>query len=110
MLPRRVTRSAGVWTRPGGTCASGVDVRAARLVGPSRGNEKGHAHELAGRVRRRDLSPVEVVDAFIARVAPRNPSLNALVYLGFDGARREAKAAEDAVMQGADLGPRDFKA
>ena len=63
------------------------------------------AHELAARIRRRDLSPVEVVDAFISRIEARNPSLNALVYLGFDGARREAKAAEAAVMHGAELGP-----
>ncbi len=63
------------------------------------------AHELAARIRRRDLSPVEVVDACIARIEARNPSLNALVYLGFDDARREAKLAEDAVMRGAELGP-----
>ena len=63
------------------------------------------AHELAARIRRRDLSPVEVVDACIARIEARNPSLNALVYLGFDDARREARAAEDAVMRGAELGP-----
>ena len=63
------------------------------------------AHELAARIRRRDLSPVEVVEAFIARIEARNPSLNALVYLGFDSARQEAKAAEDAVMRGAEMGP-----
>ena len=63
------------------------------------------AHELAARIRRRDLSPVEVVDAFIARIEARNPTLNALVYLGFDDARREAIAAEDAIMRGAALGP-----
>jgi amidase/aspartyl-tRNA(Asn)/glutamyl-tRNA(Gln) amidotransferase subunit A len=63
------------------------------------------AYELAARIRRRDLSPVEVIEAFIARIEARNPSLNALVYLGFDDARRAAKAAEDAVMRGADLGP-----
>ena len=63
------------------------------------------AHELAARIRRRDLSPVDVVDAFITRIEARNPSLNALVYEGFDDARREARAAEDAVMRGADLGP-----
>ncbi|HEU4746904.1 MAG TPA: amidase, partial [Gemmatimonadaceae bacterium] len=63
------------------------------------------AYELAARIRRRDLSPVEVIEAFIARVEARNPSLNALVYLGFDDARREAQLAEDAVMRGADLGP-----
>ena len=63
------------------------------------------AYELAARIRRRDLSPVEVVEACIARIEARNPSLNALVYLGFDDARRAARAAEDAVMRGADLGP-----
>jgi amidase/aspartyl-tRNA(Asn)/glutamyl-tRNA(Gln) amidotransferase subunit A len=63
------------------------------------------AQELAVLIRRRDLSPVEVVEAFIARIEARNPSLNALVYLGFEDARRAAKAAEDAVMRGAELGP-----
>ena len=43
--------------------------------------------ELAGRIRRRELSPVEVLDATIERVEARNPSLNALVYLWFDDAR-----------------------
>jgi amidase/aspartyl-tRNA(Asn)/glutamyl-tRNA(Gln) amidotransferase subunit A len=63
------------------------------------------AYEIAARIRRRDLSPVEVVEAFIARIEARNPSLNALVYLGFADARRAAQAAEDAVMRGAELGP-----
>lgn len=63
------------------------------------------AAELARRIRRRDLSPVEVVDAFIRRIEVRNPSLNALVYLGFDDARMAAKEAEKAVMAGGDLGP-----
>ena len=52
------------------------------------------AHELAARIRRRDLSPVEVVEAFIRRIEARNPSLNAFVYLDFDGARTRAKEAE----------------
>jgi amidase len=38
------------------------------------------ATELAARIRRRELSPVEVVDAFIGRMEARNQSLNALVY------------------------------
>ena len=63
------------------------------------------ASDLALRIRRRDFSPVEVVDAFIARVDPRNPSSNAFVYLGFDDARRRAREAEQAVMSGAALGP-----
>jgi amidase len=40
------------------------------------------AMELAARIRRRELSPVEVVEAFIVRIQARNDSLNALVYLG----------------------------
>src|SRR4051795_8422904 len=63
------------------------------------------ASDLAARIRRRELSPVEVVDAFIARIEARNPSLNAFVYHGFDDARRGAKAAEAAVMAGGPLGP-----
>ena len=63
------------------------------------------AAEIAERVRRRSLSPVEVVDACIARIERRNPSLNAFVFQGFDDARREAKAAEAAVMSGSATGP-----
>jgi amidase len=63
------------------------------------------ATDLALRIRRRDLSPVEVVDAFIARIEARNPSLNALVYLGFEDARARARDAEQALMSGSALGP-----
>jgi amidase len=63
------------------------------------------ASELADRIRRRDLSPVEVVDAAIARVEARSPSLNAFVHNGFDEARGRARAAEAAVTEGAELGP-----
>jgi len=52
------------------------------------------AQDLAARIRRRDLSPVEVVEAFIRRIEARNPSLNAFVYLDFDGARTRAKELE----------------
>lgn len=63
------------------------------------------AAEFALRVRQRAISPVELVEATIARIEARNPSLNALVYLGFDDARNAARAAEKAVMSGAELGP-----
>ena len=63
------------------------------------------ATELAERIRRRDLSPVEVVEACIARIEARNPSLNALVYLGFDDARERAREAERAVSANEELGP-----
>lgn len=63
------------------------------------------AAELAARIRQRELSPVEVVDAFIDRIEWRNHSLNAFVYKGFDDARVAARQAEEAVSAGAELGP-----
>lgn len=63
------------------------------------------AADLARRIRRRELSPVEVVDAFIERIEERNPSLNALVMFDYDRAREDAKEAERTLMSGADVGP-----
>jgi amidase len=63
------------------------------------------ATELALRIRRRQLSPVEVVDAFIQRIEQRNKSLNAFVYFGFEDARKRAKETEQALMAGEALGP-----
>ena len=62
------------------------------------------AAEMALLIRQRDFSPVEVVDAFIARIETRNPSLNAFVFNGFDDARKEARAAEKALTSGAAIG------
>jgi amidase len=61
--------------------------------------------ELALRIRRRELSPVEVMDATIARIEARNPAINALVFTAFDEARERAKQAEKAVTAGESLGP-----
>jgi fatty acid amide hydrolase 2 len=48
------------------------------------------------------LSPVEVVDAHIARIEEVNPRLNALIGERFDDARREARAAEARLRHAAD--------
>jgi amidase len=61
--------------------------------------------EIALLIRRRQLSPVEVVDAFIMRIEKRNPSISALVYFGFDDARKNARVAEEALMRGEAIGP-----
>jgi amidase len=63
------------------------------------------ATELAARIRRRDLSPVELLDAVIARIEARNPSLNALVFTAFDEARERAQEVERALTSGEALGP-----
>jgi fatty acid amide hydrolase 2 len=50
---------------------------------------------LAAAIRRRELSPVEVVDAHIAAIARVNPRLNAMVVDRFDAARDEARRATE---------------
>ncbi|MGD9507077.1 MAG: amidase [Geminicoccaceae bacterium] len=63
------------------------------------------AVDMARRVRDRDVSPVELVEAAIARIEARNRSVNALIFKGYDDARQRARAAEQAVMSGQPLGP-----
>jgi amidase len=55
------------------------------------------AHELAEAMRRREVSSVEVVDAYLVQIARNNPDLNAIVTLDEDGARVKAQEA-DAVL------------
>jgi amidase/aspartyl-tRNA(Asn)/glutamyl-tRNA(Gln) amidotransferase subunit A len=62
------------------------------------------ASELASRIRRRELSPVELMTSSIERIERRNPSLNAFVYVDFEQAMERARAAEAAVSSGATLG------
>ena len=60
--------------------------------------------EIARGIRQRRFSPIEVVDAFIARIEARDRSINAFVYRRFDEAREKAKDAEKALMDGRPLG------
>lgn len=53
---------------------------------------------LARRVRARELSPVELLDAHLARIAAVNPRLNAVIEGRFERARAEARAAEERLM------------
>src|SRR4026208_2395363 len=64
------------------------------------------AAEVASAVKRRKLSPVEVMKAVLARIERVNPRLNAFVTLTADQALKDARAAERAwVKRGAKLGP-----
>src|SRR5688572_5847727 len=63
------------------------------------------AVEAAARIRRRELSPVEVIDAALAQYEALNPVVNAVVTPAYEQARALAQAAEQAVMRGDALGP-----
>ncbi|MBC7911520.1 MAG: amidase [Pyrinomonadaceae bacterium] len=59
--------------------------------------------ELAGLIRARKVSPVEVVEAHLRRIERLNPQLNAVVTLAPD-ALDAARRAEEAIMRGEAVG------
>jgi amidase/aspartyl-tRNA(Asn)/glutamyl-tRNA(Gln) amidotransferase subunit A len=63
------------------------------------------ATELALRIRKRELSPVEVMDATIERIDRRNPSITAFVFTDWEHARKAARDAEAKLMSGDEIGP-----
>ncbi|APW39762.1 amidase [Rhodoferax koreense] len=63
------------------------------------------AVELRRLIGARQLSPVELMDACIARIEAVNPAINAICATDFDRARASAREAEAQVMRGAALGP-----
>ena len=65
------------------------------------------ASKLAEMIRNKEVSPVEVVEAFIRRIEEVNPKLNAVVTTTFDQARQEARAAEQRVRRGELMGALD---
>lgn len=63
------------------------------------------AAELAALIRNREVSPVEVVAATLARIEHSQPVLNAFITVAAEAATAAAREAERAVMRGAPLGP-----
>ena len=62
------------------------------------------AAEMAAAIREKRLSPVEVVEAVLARIEQINPRLNAYCTVTADAARAAARDAEAAVMRDGTLG------
>ena len=60
---------------------------------------------MAEQIRKRKISPVELVEAHLAQIEKLNTKLNAFVQVDADRARQSAEHAERAVMQRKPLGP-----
>jgi len=62
------------------------------------------AETLAAMIRRRDLSPVELMEATLARIGAVNPTLNAFIQMDAERALAEAGAQAERLTRGEDLG------
>ncbi|GGE31923.1 amidase [Agaricicola taiwanensis] len=62
------------------------------------------AADLAAAYRRRELSPVTVVEHLLARIRALNPTLNVFIHVDEEGALRQARQAEADLAAGRDLG------
>ncbi len=62
------------------------------------------AHELARRIRRKQVSSLELLDAYLARIARLGGPINAVVVLDVERARDRAKAADAALARGESWG------
>lgn len=61
------------------------------------------ATEVAAAIRRREVSPVEVLDSCLAAVDRLDPALNAIVWRNDEAARDEARRMADALAAGDEL-------
>src|SRR6202163_4742198 len=60
--------------------------------------------EVVGKIRTKEISPREIVDAHLARIEKLQPKLNAFVHVDAEGARRQALAAEASILRGDAVG------
>ncbi|MFQ6027130.1 MAG: amidase [Dehalococcoidia bacterium] len=63
------------------------------------------AGDLSRLVQRRELSPVEIIDAHLSRIEATEPVLNSFITLLPDQARQAARQAESQIQAGNYLGP-----
>ena len=63
------------------------------------------AFQLASDIRRKKISSLELLNAYLKRVERFNPTLNAIVVTDIDRARKHARAADRLTMRGERLGP-----
>ena len=63
------------------------------------------AHEIAERVRRREVKAADVLEAHLARVAAVDSKVKAFLHVSADKARDEARAVDAQLARGEDPGP-----
>jgi amidase len=63
------------------------------------------AVEMAGLIRRKELSAREVMSAHLRQIERVNPEVNAIVTLAAERAMENARCADEAQARGADIGP-----
>src|SRR5690349_23565445 len=61
--------------------------------------------EMSQRLRAKEVSPVEIVSAHLARIEALQPKLNALVHINAESALAQARHAENAILRKVELGP-----
>jgi amidase len=62
------------------------------------------ARTLVALVKSRSISPIDILDAHLAVITRLNPTINAVVTLAEDEARKSAQLAEDEIMRGDPVG------
>jgi amidase len=63
------------------------------------------ATELAALIRQKKIGSEELLDLYLARIEKHNPRVNAIIAMDIAGARRRAKAADNALAKGEVWGP-----
>ena len=64
-----------------------------------------NAHSLISKIKNKEASCVEILDAFLKRVEEVNPKINAVVALDAERALEKAKKADEQIFKGEKLGP-----
>ena len=62
------------------------------------------AHKLAEMIRQREVSAVEVMDAYLQQIDKHNDKLNAIATLDAENARKRAKEADESIAKGENWG------
>jgi amidase len=63
------------------------------------------AHQLAARIRTKEITSVELLQHFLARIDAHNPKLNAVIWMDAERALQRAAEADAALMRNESWGP-----